>query len=68
MEVVPTEGNNYIRKAETLEMLEYCILLDENGEWDTGRAIIEESADIIFENSPVTISLIEIIPKLSLLA
>jgi major vault protein len=32
MEVVPTEGNNYIRDAETLEMLEYCILLDENGE------------------------------------
>ena len=32
MEVIPAEGNNYIRKAETLEMLEYCILLDENGE------------------------------------
>jgi major vault protein len=32
MEVLPMEGNNYIRKAETLEMLEYCILLDENGE------------------------------------
>ncbi len=32
MEVIPLEGNNYIRKAETLEMLEYCILLDENGE------------------------------------
>jgi len=32
MEVIPTEGNSYIRKAETLEMLEYCILLDENGE------------------------------------
>ena len=32
MEVIPADGNNYIRKAETLEMLEYCILLDENGE------------------------------------
>ena len=34
MEAVPMGDRNtsYIRKAETLEMLEYCILLDENGE------------------------------------
>ena len=34
MEAVPMgdKTSSYIRKAETLEMLEYCILLDENGE------------------------------------
>jgi major vault protein len=35
MEVAPMGGDrnvSYVRKAETLEMLEYCILLDENGE------------------------------------
>lgn len=31
IEVVKDENNNYIRDAETLEVLEYCILLDENG-------------------------------------
>ena len=31
MEVIPNTDNSYIRKAVTLEMLEYCILLSENG-------------------------------------
>ena len=31
MEVVPDENKNYVRAAETLERLEYCILLDEDG-------------------------------------
>ena len=31
IEVVPDESGNYIRQAVTLERLEYCILLDENG-------------------------------------
>lgn len=31
VEVVPDEDINYIRDAVTLERLEYCILLDENG-------------------------------------
>jgi major vault protein len=31
MEVVADEHHNYIREAITLERLEYCILLDENG-------------------------------------
>lgn len=34
IEVVPDENNdgNYVRKAVTLERLEYCILLDQNGD------------------------------------
>lgn len=32
IEVVPDENGNYIRNAITLERLEYCILLDENGD------------------------------------
>jgi major vault protein len=32
MEAIMGGSGSYIRKAETLEMLEYCILLDENGE------------------------------------
>jgi len=31
IEVVPDEQQNYVRQAITLERLEYCILLDENG-------------------------------------
>ncbi|MCC5946216.1 MAG: hypothetical protein JJT94_14895 [Bernardetiaceae bacterium] len=31
MEVVPDKNGNYVRDAVTLERLEYCILLDENG-------------------------------------
>lgn len=31
VEVVPDDNRNYIRDAVTLETLEYCILLDENG-------------------------------------
>jgi major vault protein len=31
VEVVPDVDNNYVREAVTLERLEYCILLDENG-------------------------------------
>lgn len=31
IEVVKDEDNQYIREAETLEVLEYCIILDENG-------------------------------------
>ncbi len=31
VEVVPEEGENYVRQAATLERLEYCILLDEDG-------------------------------------
>jgi len=31
MEVVPDEANSYVRDAVTLERLEYCILLDEDG-------------------------------------
>ncbi|KPJ84895.1 hypothetical protein AMJ57_05140 [Parcubacteria bacterium SG8_24] len=31
IEVVPDERGNYVRDAMTLERLEYCILLDENG-------------------------------------
>jgi len=31
IEVVKDESGEYIRDAETLEVLEYCILLDENG-------------------------------------
>jgi len=31
IEVVKEEDGSYIRDAETLEVLEYCILLDENG-------------------------------------
>lgn len=31
VEVVPDKNNNYVRNAVTLERLEYCILLDENG-------------------------------------
>lgn len=32
MEVIPVGNGVYVRPAVTLEMLEYCILLDENGE------------------------------------
>lgn len=32
IEVVPDDEKNYVREAVTLERLEYCILLDENGE------------------------------------
>lgn len=31
IEVVPDENDNYVRPAVTLERLEYCILLDEDG-------------------------------------
>ncbi len=31
VEVVPEHGNSYVRNAVTLERLEYCILLDEDG-------------------------------------
>lgn len=31
IEIVKDNQGNYIRKAETLEVLDYCILLDENG-------------------------------------
>jgi major vault protein len=31
IEVVKDDAGNYIRDAETLEVLEYCIILDENG-------------------------------------
>jgi major vault protein len=31
VEVVPDEEYNYVREAVTLERMEYCILLDENG-------------------------------------
>ena len=31
IEVVPDPGGEYVREAATLERLEYCILLDENG-------------------------------------
>jgi len=31
VEVVPDEDDNYVREAVTLERMEYCILLDENG-------------------------------------
>lgn len=31
IEVVPDEAGNYAREAVTLERLEYCVLLDENG-------------------------------------
>ena len=31
LEVVPDESGNYTRNAVTLERMEYCILLDENG-------------------------------------
>jgi major vault protein len=31
VEVLPDESTNYVRSAVTLERLEYCILLDENG-------------------------------------
>ena len=31
IEVVPDNGNEYLRNAVTLEQLEYCILLDEDG-------------------------------------
>jgi len=32
IEVVPEQGDKFVREAVTLERLEYCILLDENGE------------------------------------
>ncbi|MBI3075065.1 MAG: hypothetical protein HYY92_02535 [Parcubacteria group bacterium] len=32
IEVVPEQGDTFVRKAVTLERLEYCVLLDENGE------------------------------------
>jgi major vault protein len=32
IEVVPEAGSRFVREAVTLEQLEYCILLDENGE------------------------------------
>lgn len=32
IEIVRDEEGNFVRDAETLELLEYCILLDENGE------------------------------------
>jgi major vault protein len=32
VEVVPDVGGRYVREAVTLERLEYCILLDENGD------------------------------------
>lgn len=31
VEVIPEKGGSYVRDAVTLERLEYCILLDENG-------------------------------------
>ena len=32
LEVVPDESGKYVREAETLEQLEYCVLVDQNGE------------------------------------
>ena len=32
LEVVPDERGSFVREAATLEQLEYCVLLDENGE------------------------------------
>mgnify|MGYP001604185961 FL=1 len=40
VEVVPERNNNYVRDAVTLERLEYCILLDENG----SKRIVKGSA------------------------
>ncbi len=42
IEVVPDDKGNYVRSAITLERLEYCILLDENGDkrYVTGPAVV----------------------------
>lgn len=42
VEVVPDPNGNYVRDAVTLEQLEYCILVDENGEkrFEKGPAVI----------------------------
>jgi major vault protein len=45
VEVVPEEGGSYIREAVTLEQLDYCVLLDENGKKDYRRG-----PDVIFPN------------------
>ena len=41
VEVIP-EDNNYVREAITLERLEYCILVDENGNkrYENGPAVV----------------------------
>lgn len=41
VEVIP-DGTNYVRSAVTLETLEYCILLDENGSkrYEQGDAVV----------------------------
>lgn len=43
IEVVPDENGEFVREAETLERLEYCILLNENG---TKRYV--QGPDVVF--------------------
>lgn len=42
VEVVPDEDGSYVRDAVTLERLEYCILIDENGNkrYERGPAVV----------------------------
>ncbi len=52
LEVVP-EGNSYVRDAVTLETLEYCILLDENGQkrYVRGPAVVFPSPTETFKTN-----------------
>jgi major vault protein len=42
VEVVPTSGAQFVRDAVSLERLEYCVLMDENGErrFETGPKVV----------------------------
>jgi len=50
MEVVPDTGGQYVRNAVTLEQLDYCILLDENGKsrYVIGPAVVFPEPTEIF--------------------
>ncbi len=54
IEVISTEGNNYIRDAVTLEKLEYCILKNEEGEkkYVHGSAVVFPKPDETFVENP----------------
>jgi major vault protein len=54
VEVVRDRDNNYVRDAVTLERLEYCILVDEDGEkrYERGPAVVFPAPTERFVTSP----------------
>lgn len=64
IEVIPETDGNFVRKAVTLERLEYCILLDENGNkrYVKGPAVVfpEPTEAFITENNSKKFRAIEL--------